>query len=38
MKLIKIIAIAAAACGVMFGTSCCSKAPVAPPMEMPATK
>ncbi len=37
MKLVKIIAIAAAACGVMVSASCCSKAP-APPVEVPAAK
>ncbi|MGB0993713.1 MAG: hypothetical protein ACPG32_14750 [Akkermansiaceae bacterium] len=31
MKLVKIIAIAAAACGVMISASCCNKAPEAAP-------
>lgn len=38
MKLVKIIAIAAAACGVMVSASCCSKAPVAPPVQVEVSK
>lgn len=35
MKLVQIIAIAAAACGVMVSASCCSKTPEpAPPVEV----
>jgi len=37
MKFIKIIAIAAAACGVMVSASCCSK-PAPAPVEVPPTK
>lgn len=36
MKIVKIIAIAAAACGVMVGASCCSKpAPTTPTYDAP---
>jgi len=40
MKIVKIIAIAAAACGVMVGASCqCQNAaPASAPVEMPAAK
>jgi len=38
MKIVKIIAIAAAACGVMVGASCQQDAPEPAPVIMPAAK
>lgn len=38
MKIVKIIAIAAAACGVMVSASCCSKPAATPPVYQNPTK
>lgn len=38
MKLVKIIALAAAACGIMISASCCPKSAAPAPVEIPATK